>query len=66
MAPKAARVTQEVYGFRLNYRDTNLAMEDESTYKYLWSVPKDNDEYIVVPVCPDRNPDGAAAWTFKG
>ena len=38
-------------------------MED---YKYLWSVPKDSqDEYIVVPVCPDRNPDGAAAWTFK-
>ncbi len=64
--PYGARVTQEVYGFRLNYRDTNLAMEDESTYKYLWSVPKDNDEYIVVPVCPDRNPDGAAAWTFKG
>ena len=65
--PYGARVTQEVYGFRLNYQDTNLAMEDESTYKYLWTVPKDNqDEYIVVPVCPDRNPDGAAAWTFKG
>lgn len=57
--PYGAHVTRDDYAFKLNYTDTNQEKEG-STAKYRWIYPDGGP----VPVCPDRNPDGAKAWSF--
>lgn len=52
--PYGALVTQEKYGFNLDYEDKN------TNKKYPWKAAAE------VSVCPDRAKDGKAAWTFKG
>lgn len=60
LLPYGALVTQEKYGFALDYTDTNQAEEDGAK-KYPWTAaPK------CVSVCPDRAPDGKAQWRFAG
>lgn len=48
----------------LDYTDTNQQLTDDGEPKYLWTYPTDETE--PVPVCPDRNPNGTAEWSFKG
>ena len=52
--PYGAQVTQEKYGFRLNYTDKN------TNTAYGWTPANET------AVCPDRAENGTAAWTFKG
>lgn len=52
--PYGALVTQEKYGFKLNYTDKN------TNTAYDWKPAAET------AVCPDRAENGSAAWTFKG
>lgn len=53
--PYGALVTQEKYGYELNYTSKNT----DSAYGWTAATPE-------VSVCPDRAENGTAAWTFKG
>ena len=52
--PYGALVTQEKYGFELEYQDKN------TNAKYGWTAAAET------PVCPDRHENGTAVWKFKG
>ena len=53
--PYGAMVTQEKYGYELEYTDKNT----DSAYGWTAATPE-------VSVCPDRHENGTATWTFKG
>lgn len=59
--PYGALVTQEKYGFALDYTDTNQTKTGSGAYKYPWTVSGS-----AVSVCPDRSERGTAVWKFKG
>ena len=52
--PYGAQVTQEKYGFKLNYTDKN------TNAAYGWTPAAET------AVCPDRAENGTAEWKFKG
>lgn len=52
--PYGALVTQEKYGFELDYKDKN------TNTAYGWTPAAETS------VCPDRAENGTAEWTFKG
>ena len=66
--PYGAHVTENAYSFRLDYRDTNQSKDGNDAYKYFWSWPTNSQGQLLdaVPVCPDRNENGTAEWTFRG
>lgn len=53
--PYGALVTQEKYGYELNYTSKNT----DSAYGWTAATPE-------VSVCPDRAEKGTASWIFKG
>lgn len=59
--PYGALVTQEKYGFALDYTDTNQTKTGSGANKYPWTVSGS-----AVSVCPDRSERGTAVWKFKG
>ena len=57
--PYGAEVTEDKYGFTLDYQDMNTATVG-GTAKYPWNTTS------TVAVCPDRSTSGTAAWAFEG
>lgn len=58
--PYGTLVTQDKYGFALDYRDKN-DIQVNGTNKYPWDTKGPS-----VAVCPDRAENGTAEWKFKG
>lgn len=58
--PYGTLVTQDKYGFALNYQDKNDTKVD-GINKYPWDTKNTS-----VAVCPDRAENGTAEWKFKG
>ncbi len=61
--PYGAYVTEDLYAFKLDYRDTNQAKDEEGKPKYRWTYP----DGAAVAVCPDRSEQAPeVVWKFKG